>query len=44
MSKPPPFPAVTVTASSSAVESRQNLRSIRRESAPFKGSGGVPFL
>ena len=43
MSKPPPFPAVTVTASSSAVESRQNLRSIRRESAPFKGSGGDSF-
>ena len=43
MSKPPPFPAVTVTASSSAVESRQNLRSIRRESAPFKGTGGDSF-
>ena len=43
MSKPPPFPAVNVTASSSAVESRQNLRSIRRESAPFKGSGGDSF-
>ena len=43
MSKPPPFPAVTATASSSAVEGRQNLRSIRRESAPFKGSGGDSF-
>ena len=43
MSKAKSFPAVTVTASSSAVESRQNLRSIRRESAPFKGSGGDSF-
>jgi hypothetical protein len=38
-----PFPAVTATASNSAVESRQNLRSIRRVSAPFKGSGGDSF-
>jgi len=43
MSKPNPFPAVTATASNSAVESRQNLRSIRRVSAPFKGTGGNPF-
>lgn len=43
MSKSHPFPAVTVTASSLAAKSRLNPRSIRRESAPFKGSGGDSF-
>ena len=42
MSKPPPFPAVTVTANEKPSRVGDH-RSIRRESAPFKGSGGDSF-
>jgi len=43
MSKPPPFPAVTATARNLPAESRADSRSIRRVSAPIKGTGGDSF-
>lgn len=38
-----PFPAVTATARNLPAESRADSRSIRRESAPIKGTGGDSF-
>ena len=43
MSKPNLFPAVTATARNLPAESRADSRSIRRESAPIKGTGGDSF-